>query len=400
MDPEIVACASLAPSVAQLHNAEFVHRSLEVHLSEVPRMNHQQSEVPRSHWLFLSIDLDLYSLAMSLPLVYRVEHAPMLVLDGDGLYLDRLIDTDGRKNNSDRMKIKFCSHRYSRPSRKLQASLLAPFCTMKRPGLLVILSGDVLDQASARDLEISMRLNVACFSAMNWHILEALGRLKAAADTLARAGELTIAEYMYKSVKEALERARHSPLWLGPEITTFVLELLFDTLLTTSSLYMKAKDQTEFARTIASILELTGVTADEDSNPVTSRIFHLHMLAVAVAPSEETLPPFPEITVAECIARLSTYESDHQFHDLAILKSSANHSKIFHQPEDLPTPSCSFFAVSGRVCPFGERITLPDHIVDFLDVLQLRTIGKEQRTRINKLQTERGWGVTRFEDHN
>ena len=284
VDPEIVACASLAPSVAQLHNAEFVHRSLEVHLSEVPRMNHQQSEVPRSHWLFLSIDLDLYSLAMSLPLVYRVKHAPMLVLDGDGLYLDRLIDTDGRKNNSDRMKIKFCSHRYSRPSRELQASLLAPFCTMKRPGLLVTLSGDVLDQASARDLEISMRLNVACFSAINWHILEALGRLKAAADTLARAGELTIAEHMYKSAKEALERARHSPLWLGPEITTFVLELLFDTLLTTSSLYMKAKDQTEFARTIASILELTGVTADEDSNPVTSRIFHLHMLAVAVAP--------------------------------------------------------------------------------------------------------------------
>jgi hypothetical protein len=117
-----------------------------------------------------------------------------------------------------------------------------------------------------------------------------------------------------------------------------------------------------------------------------------------VAPLEVSLPPLPRITIAECIARLSIYESYYQAHDIAILKKCANQNKIF-EPKDLPATSCSFFAMSSLMCGFGKPLSLPDHIIGFFDVLELRKIDKEQREQINKLQAERGWRITRFEDY-
>ena len=49
-------------------------------------------------------------------------------------------------------------------------------------------------------------------------------------------------------------------------------------------------------------------------------------------------------------------------------------------------------------CP-TERVKKPDHIIGLLDVLQLRRIDKQKRDHINKLQAERGWNITRFEDY-
>jgi hypothetical protein len=81
------------------------------------------------------------------------------------------------------------------------------------------------------------------------------------------------------------------------------------------------------------------------------------------------------------------------------LKKCADQSKKF-APEDLPAASCSFFAKESLNIPFsGKRVQKPDHIVGLLDVLQLRRIDTEKREQINKLQAERGWAITRFEDY-
>jgi hypothetical protein len=151
---------------------------------------------------------------------------------------------------------------------------------------------------------------------------------------------------------------------------------------------------------VASIVKLVGKAPEreEDRGPMSSCIFHLHMLAVAVAPSEESLPPLPRITIAECIARLSVYTSPYQPHDIAILKNCAEQNKIL-EPSDLPAASCSFFATTSPSCGFGKPTALPDHIIGFVDVLELRKIDRRQREQINELQAERGWSITRFEDY-
>jgi hypothetical protein len=80
------------------------------------------------------------------------------------------------------------------------------------------------------------------------------------------------------------------------------------------------------------------------------------------------------------------------------LKDCANQNKIF-EPKDLPAGSCSFFATTSPFCGFGKPVALPDHIIGFVDVLELRKIDRRQREQINELQAERGWRITRFEDY-
>jgi hypothetical protein len=399
-DVDISATGSFAPFVAKLPNDEFAHRSLEVRLSEVAHANSQQSEVPGLHWLFLSDDLDSYSLVVSMPLINRLQQAPILVLYGAGLYLDRLAEDNGQQNYPDHLELKFYTNRYSQTSQGLQASLLAPFFSLKRPGLLVTLSGDVLDHASARDFESSMDLHAAFFSAINWQVLKAVDGIRALANASAQAGEFTIAAHMYETVTRALEGVLCNPVWRAADIAPAVLTSLLNTLLTKSSLYMKAKDQAKFVQTVASIVKLVGKAPERkaDRGPMSSCIFHLHVLAVALAPWEESLPPLPQITIAECIARLSVYTSPYQPHDIAILKNCAEQNKIL-EPSDLPAASCSFFATTSPLCGFGKPTALPDHIIGFVDVLELRKIDRRQREQINELQAERGWSITRFEDY-
>jgi len=48
---------------------------------------------------------------------------------------------------------------------------------------------------------------------------------------------------------------------------------------------------------------------------------------------------------------------------------------------------------------FGKRLTNPDHIFGGLDLVQLRKIDKETRGSINKVEADRGWRITPFEDY-
>jgi hypothetical protein len=127
-------------------------------------------------------------------------------------------------------------------------------------------------------------------------------------------------------------------------------------------------------------------------------MFHQHMLAATVSPSEKSLPPFPHVTIAECIERLSRYGTYDQDHDVAILKMCADQKKIF-TPEDLTVASCSFFATRTCVGFHRSPFSIPDHIMGYVDVIQLRNLGKETKELINKLEAERGWTITRFEDY-
>lgn len=401
MDPVITGSASFAPWAAQLDGVDFVHRSLGLYLSEAPHGDSQQSGIAGSNWLFLAQDLDSYCQIVLLPLCSRVQDVPHLLLNDVDSILDRSVDEEGLQLNADHMRVEFCNPRYSRATRELQNSLLAPLRSLGRPGMLLSICGDVVDSPSVRDLETSVGSNLVCNSALSWHIIGALDGVRAAADTSAQAGELAVAVYLYeKAVKLTGEYGKVSILRI-PQVHLVLLKLLANTELTMAYLYLKAKNAVRFAEVVTNILGMMRLcvgVADQDDNPEAPGMFHLHMLAVVVSPSEALRPPLPPITIAECIARLSITESDYRSHDVAILRQCPNQDKNF-APEDLPVDSCSFFATDSPVRCIGKRVRKPDHIVGLLDVLQLRRIDTEKREQINKLQAERGWAITRFEDY-
>lgn len=389
-----------APWVAQLHDVEFVHRILDVHLSNVPHVNPDQAEFPRSHWVFLSHDLDSYCRVASLVHAPRLRAMPKLIIDDSNFLIDCHMHRDGLDHSPDHMAIEFRSHRYLKISCELQASLLVPIRRLMRPSLLVSISGDVLDHTLARKLEVSKDSNLACYSAIGWNDIEGLGGVKATADVSALAGELAVATKLYEAVLRPLQGQVMNPQRYAPDLNLALYSLWFSTLLTKTNLHRQEKNFTGFARTVARLLNVDGAAADEDRGPIGAYIFHQHMLTVTVSPSEEFLPPFPPMTIAECIERLSVNElcSHHQAHDVAILKTCADQKKIF-TPEDLPVASCSFYAGTGDMLCFGQPVSKPDHIIGYLDVIQLRALGKGMKEWINKLQKECGWGITRFEDY-
>jgi len=401
-DAAIRASASGALWVGQLQEPGFVHRSLDLYFSEVPHVVSQQSEIPKSHWLVLSQDLDFYRRTALLPLTSLSTQAPKLVLQTSDLVSDTFLDEEGRQLDIHYMRIELCSHRYAKATRGLQRSLLAPLRPLGRPGLLVSICGDVSDSSSARDLEISIGSSLVCASAVAWHIIGALDGIRAAADTSAQAGELSIAADMYEKATIAMrDYWSTSASWL-PAIQPVLLNLLANTELTKAYLYWKAREAVMFVRTVSELLEMAGFfksVAYQEDILQSPGMFHLTLLAVVVSPSAALRPPFPSITIERCIACLSAPYSTYRSHDAAILKQCVDQSKKF-APEDLPAASCSFFAKESLNIPFsGERVQKPDHIIGLLDVLQLRRIDTEKREQVNKLQAERGWTITRFEDY-
>jgi hypothetical protein len=398
LDSQSTVLAPHAPFVARLRGVEFMYHTVDVQYSAVLQNDSEHSESPRLNLLFLSKDLDSYCRIASLTLASRLRFAPKLIINDNNVLVDCLVNEEGKTLSPDHMKIEFRSHRFYKKSCGLQASFLDPLCTLARPGLLVSISGNVLDPTLARDLEVSKATNLACVSAISWQFLRILHCIKASADVSAQAGELVIAASLYGKIVRVFEALRHNPLWQAPEIKIPFIPLWIDTLLTQTNMYKHAKDPTSFARTVAHILRLIGPSADGDRRPVASCIFHKHMLATILLPSEKSLPPFPSVTIAGCIDRLSVTKSRQQAHDVAILKKCADQNKIF-TPEDLPVAACSFFVKKGRMACFARPISKPDRIVGYVDALQLRNLDKATRERINELQRERGWGITRFEDY-
>jgi hypothetical protein len=400
-DVDIRASASQALWVAQLQEPGFVHRSLELYISEVPHVDSRQSEIARSHWLVLSQDLNFYLHIASFPLASSLKQAPKLVIDGSGQITDTFLDGEGRQLNTRYMRIEFCSHRFSNATYGLQRSLLAALRPLGRPGLLVSICGDISDSSSVRDLENSIGSSLVCNSAVLWHIIETLDGIRAAADTSAQAGELSIAAYIYEDATKVMRHfCETSASWMAA-VRPVLLDLLAYTEFTKAFLYWKAHDAVMFVRTISSILETVGFfkgRARQEDILQSPRLFHLTLLAVVVSPSAHLRPPFPPITIARCVARLSAAHSEYRSHDTAILKQCADQSKNF-APEDLPAASCSFFAMESAIPCLTERVKKPDHIIGFLDVLQLRRISTQKREQINRLQAERGWPITRFEDY-
>ena len=348
---------------------------------------------------FLSHDLDYYCRIASRILASRYKVEPKLLIRDDDSPDDRLEFRANTKLSPDHMAIEFRSHRYLKTSCELQAPLLVPLCTLLRPGLLVSICGDVLDHTLTHKIEVSTDSSLACVSALNWNWVEGFAGIKATADISALVGEFAVAA---KLCGQIVEELRHFTLdsWTRRSETNLALySLLVNTLLTKTNLHRQERNFTGFAQTVARLLHVVGAASHEDRGPVASTIFHQHMLAILVSPMEESLPAFPQVTIAECIERLSVKELiiDHQAHDVSMLRTYADPENFF-TPEDLPVASCSFFAETSNIFCFGQPVSKPDRIVGYLDVIQLRALEKRTKEHINKLQRERGWGITRFED--
>ena len=161
--------------------------------------------------------------------------------------------------------------------------------------------------------------------------------------------------------------------------------------------YWSMQDPVGFAKAVSDLLKAVGQYVS--NSEASTNLFHLHMLAKVLSPSEASLPPFPQITVAECIQRLPISRFDSRRYDVAILKRCADQDKIF-TPDDLPASSCSFSAKRVTGPGFDLLVKTPDHMSGFLDLHQLRDLDKGKKEQINKLQVERGLSITRFEDYN
>lgn len=400
-DAETRASPACALWVAQLQGPGFVHRSLELYISEVPHVNSQQSEIARTHWLFLSQDLEFYRHIVLLPLASLLEQAPKLVLEKSDLVFDTFLDEEGRQLNTHYMRIELRSHRYSNATCGLQRSLLALLRPLGCPGLLVSICGDISDSSSVRVLENSIGSSLVCDSAVIWRMIGSLDAARAAADNVAQAGQLSLAARMYELATKAMRAYCKTSASRTPAVWPVLLELLADTELTKAYLYWKVHDAAMFVRTVSSLVEMAVFFkegARQEDILQSPRMFHLTLLAVVVSPSASLRPPLPPITIARCVACLSATHTEHGSHDTAILKRCADQSKNF-APEDLPAASCSYSAMECAIPCHTERVQKPDHIIGLLDVLQLRRIDKQKREHINKLQAERGWTITRFEDY-
>jgi hypothetical protein len=386
---------SAAPCVAELHGVEFKHRLLDVHLSDLPYGHPRQFKIPKSTWLFLSTDLEDYSLFASLFLSDRFRRAPLLILRSGGELVDRFHDSQGRQRSLDHLRLEFYKHRYRKVTCELQGSLLASLRLLDCPSLLVAIRGEVLDPNLTRDLEFSMGTNLACGTAVPWHCLEVWDRIQATVGTSMVENEPTIAAHIYGEILKTVESCRRTRSWRLYDISRALFEMRLFMRYGKVCIQRTMQKSVEFAKAVSDLLELYGQAAGTHrSNPY---MLHLHILAVAVAPLEPSLPPFPHLTIAECIARLSIIRHRYQLHDVKILKACADQNKIF-TPDDLPAASYSFFAKTFIGKGFGKLIQKPGHIRGFLDFHLLRGLDKGKKEQINKLQAERGWSVTRFDD--
>ena len=330
-------------------------------------------------------------------LATRRDPPPQLIFLEDGQLLDTLAVNQGQQQGFGRLRLEFRSQVPCKASADQQASLLATFCTMDGPTLAVSICGDVLDRTSAQALEVSLGPGLQCMSAVHWHCLMVLDGLKAAADASVRENELAPAEFLYEQVVETIESWKCSPSWQASDCRRPLLYLLMNTQLTKAYFHMKTQDRSGFIRTVFEILDLTG--GSHRAGPLGSCVFHLHMLAATMIASWSTVvPAFPSTSITECIAHLSSLNYAQQRHDIAILKRCTDQNKPF-EPTDLPAAFCSFYAMRDPMLCFGKRLTNPDHIFGGLDLVQLRKIDKETRGSINKVEADRGWRITPFEDY-
>lgn len=240
-----------------------------------------------------------------------------------------------------------------------------------------------------------MELSLLCTSAINWHLLGICDGIQGTVDHSMVEDEPTIAAHIYREVLKIADSRKRTRSWLSRDIRRALFNFRLN--MAHGKVFMQwiMQDPNKFAEAVFGVLEVFGQR--NGTSQANSHIFHLHMLAVAVSPSEASLPPFPRITIAECIARLPASQRELRWHDVAILKKCADQNKIF-SPDDLPVASCSFFATGVYMTGFGELVEKPDHINGFLDLSLLRNLDDGTKKQITKLQVERGWHITRFED--
>lgn len=183
-----------------------------------------------------------------------------------------------------------------------------------------------------------------------------------------------------------------------PHVKSAINQLEIDTLFTKAYLRLVCEDKLRFCRTVQLILRpsIRGASLPDSA---TSCILHLHILALSARTVHSPSPSLPSITISECIDRLTQASSNRfQRHDAAILEKCADHGKYF-TPDDLPIASSSFYAMPKTPVAYNDRVEEPDHIVDWLDLQQLRDTDEVTRERINRMQAERGWPITKFQSY-
>lgn len=391
------------PLVAELGNRPMRYHSLEV--TFVPNSHSPHSVTRMGAWLLLANDIDMYFSEITRYIHRKMAHCeaqtPMLVLCQNGSLIDRHVDKDGSVLLPHFLGVEFGSHRFHKATTEFQSSIISRLRSVSTPGLVVEVCGSMIKTPSLGESssspDSSPISSLVCSPALVWRMFLDFDSLKTLTDTLAQNGEIQLALDTLEDIScTMLIRFGCRMQGLPQDMRGPFLQLSVDTALTLAYLRLTVEDSFGSSGKLETLDLLDNTNRNQVPRLEASYSFHVRLLLPVTSQSYLGYPP--GMTIANCIAELTLPGSNsHQLHDAAILDKLPDHNKLFI-PQDLPAASCSVFTLPPN-CINLRKVSLGDNIVGYLDTNMLRETSNEMREKINKLQVERGWQVTRFEDY-
>ena len=330
------------PLVAELGTRSMKYFSLEITLLLNCEIPHARTTVEA--WILLATDLEMLCSAIDFyvcrDVTERQAQTPMLLFHHKNWLQDHYVDNAGHPLRPHYLSLEFRSNRFHRAKSKFQSYVVSRFRPLSRSGLHVEICGHLVQTPELRAHRLSATPSLVCASSLAWRIFWHADSLKELADCSAQNGELELADFIYNRIWTGFRDA----FWkLEPplDVADHIRNLLVDIALTSAYLHVTSKYIPSCAERFLDVLHINRSMTSSD--PVLSRILYVRMLAVAISGS--SFWRFPNLTIADCIAKLTITGSDsHQLHDAELLSECPDHSKRL-RPDDLPIHSCSAYAL-------------------------------------------------------
>lgn len=212
------------PLVAELGQKPMKYRSLEV--TFLPHYDHSEPARRVNAWLLLAKNFDMYfsaltryvnrNMACGLPKIL------MLVLNQDGSLVDGSGHLDGPLFGPHYLGLEFGSHRYHKATAEFQSPIISCFRSISCSGLRVEVCGFAVNTPELKGLRTSSRQSLVCASALAWRMFRDLDNLKMIADTLTKAGEVSLAIFtLSQTVAAIYDHVHPRTQHLAPDAKSF-----------------------------------------------------------------------------------------------------------------------------------------------------------------------------------
>lgn len=379
------------------------YNSLEI--SYVQGQSSDQPKLEVTSCLLLESDLDIYCAYTVTFAAFQSAHFSPIVC-AKGIMMSTAGAASGHRNFvADSLRLTLGNNPFCKEPAEHQRALVARFRNISGFHIRVEINGYLGKDDELKNLKCFMSTDIVCSTALVWRVLQSMVDLKGKADALIQLTELDPAMFSYGLISNmSREAARLAQSFqLEEEITTAMFQLSFDAALSLAHLQLKMRDLLEFVLTVKDITSLFGARCQHISRTLHYHVYHMNLLAV-VAALEIRRPPSELMylgAIGTCVKNLRPEPDDYKLHDMSILTSCPDQSKLFAK-EDLPIDTCSYSILPYRPVNMYELlppVKCPDFIVGLIDLKMLRETNQETRERVHRVQLKRGWHITSFERH-